>query len=76
MSRVAQIEATEVRKISAISYDALIGRLKLFSQLFEVKIILQASSDRKIGGSESANARTVVQIPCSPSQETFFAPTT
>jgi hypothetical protein len=38
------IEATAVRKISAIQWWALIGRLKLFSQLFEACWAEQAAS--------------------------------
>ena len=45
------IETTVVRKTDANTHQAFIGRLKLFSQLFETHLPSQVRSERKIGGS-------------------------
>jgi len=53
------VEATVVRTTGAITRAGLIGRLKLFSQLFERRFLLQTSSERRIDRSYSDKTATV-----------------
>ena len=53
------VEATAVQKIGVTNRRRSIGRLKLFSQLFERRFLLQTSSERRIDRSYSDKTATV-----------------